>query len=138
MSTHENKEIVRRYFEEVVNAWSADALDELVAPELRAHLEPGLKMRHQAVPDWQVTIELQIAEGDLVVTTGTTRGTHQGEWFTPIGTLAPTGKHFAFTFTSTMRVHEGRVCEIAWSNWDWLELLQQLGEVPRPHVEEQA
>ena len=65
-------------------------------------------MRHKAVPDWQVTIELQIAEGDLVVTTGTTRGTHQGEWFTPIGTLAPTDKHFAFTFTSTMRVARGQ------------------------------
>jgi predicted ester cyclase len=132
MSIQQNKEIVRRYFEEVVNDWNADSLNELVAPELRVHLEPGLKMRHQAVPDWKVTIELQIAEGDLVVTTGTTRGTHQGEWFTPIGTLSPTGKHFAFTFTSTMRVRDGLLCEIAWSNWDWLELLQQLGEVPRP------
>jgi len=134
MSTSENKEIARRYFAEVVNAWNPESLDELVAPELRVHLEPGLKMRHQAVPDWQVTIELQVAEGDLVVTAGTTRGTHKGEWFTPVGTLSPTDKHFAFTFTSTMRVHDGRICEIVWSNWDWLELLQQLGEVPRPRA----
>jgi predicted ester cyclase len=137
MSIEQNKEIVRRYFEEVVNAWNPDSLNELVSPDLRAHLEPRLKMRHEAVPDWQVTVELQIAEGDLVVTTGTTRGTHLGEWFTPIGTLAPTGKHFAFSFTSTMRVHDGRVCEMIWSNWDWLELLQQLGEVPRPHPAEE-
>ena len=137
MSTSRNKEIVRRYFEEVVNEWNADSLNELVDPELRAHLEPRLKMRHEAVPDWQVTIELMIAEGDLVVTAGTTRGTHQGEWFTPIGTLSPTRKHFAFSFTSTMRVHEGRLCEIVWSNWDWLELLQQLGEVPRPASDEE-
>ena len=106
MSTSRNKEIVRRYFEEVVNEWNADSLSELVAPELRAHLEPRLKMRHEAVPDWQVTIELMIADGDLVVTAGTTRGTHRGEWFTPIGTLSPTNKHFAFTFTSTMRVRD--------------------------------
>ena len=132
MSTSRNKEIVRRYFEEVVNEWNADSLSELVAPELRAHLEPRLKMRHEAVPDWQVTIELMIADGDLVVTAGTTRGTHRGEWFTPIGTLSPTNKHFAFTFTSTMRVRDDRLSEIVWSNWDWLELLQQLGEVPRP------
>jgi predicted ester cyclase len=137
MSTQQNKEIVRRYFEEVVNAWNMDSLDELVTPDLRAHLEPRLKMRHEAVPDWQVTIEHQIAEGDLVVTTGTTRGTHRGEWFTPIGTLSPTKKHFAFTFTSTMRVSEGRLCQIVWSNWDWLELLQQLGEVPRATPEEE-
>jgi predicted ester cyclase len=136
MSTQHNKDIVRRYFEEVVNAWNMDSLNELVTTDLRAHLEPRLKMRHEAVPDWQVTIEHQIAEGDLVVTTGTTRGTHQGEWFTPIGTLSPTKKHFAFTFTSTMRVHDGRLCQIVWSNWDWLELLQQLGEVPRPNSEE--
>ncbi len=132
MSIQDNKEVARRYFEEVVNSWNAESLDELVSPELRVHLEPRLKMRHQAVPNWHVTIEHQIAESDLVVTTGTTRGTHEGEWFTPLGTLSPTGKHFAFTFSSTMRIRDGRLCEIVWSNWDWLELLQQLGEVPRP------
>ncbi|MEO8286333.1 MAG: ester cyclase [Chloroflexota bacterium] len=131
-SIEHNKRVARRYFEEVVNYWNAASLEEVVSAELRAQLEPRLKMRHKAVPDWQVTIEHQIAEDDLVVTTGTTRGTHSGEWFTPLGTIAPTGKHFAFTFTSTMRVRDGKLCEIVWSNWDWLELLQQLGEIGRP------
>ena len=35
MSIEQNKEIVRRYFEEVVNAWNPEWLDELVTAELR-------------------------------------------------------------------------------------------------------
>ena len=32
MSIEQNKEIVRRYFEEVVNEWNPDLLNELVLP----------------------------------------------------------------------------------------------------------
>ena len=131
MAMQENKEIVRRYFEDVVNGCRLAEAEEVLTPELLAHMEPRLRMRGKAVPDWKVTIEFQVAEGDLVVTVGTTRGTHVGEWFTPFGTLPPTSKHFAFTFTSTMRLQDGRIAEIVWSNWDWLELLQQLEIVPR-------
>ncbi|HST05248.1 MAG TPA: ester cyclase [Chloroflexia bacterium] len=130
----ENKHIVSRYFEEVVNRCQLEVAAEVLTAEMVAHMEPRLRMRQKAVPDWCVTIERQVAEGDIVVTIGTTRGTHSGEWFTPIGTLAPTGKHFAFTFTSTMRLEGGRIAQIVWSNWDWLELLQQLGAVPRTVV----
>jgi predicted ester cyclase len=130
----ENKHIVSRYFEEVVNRCQLEVAAEVLTAEMVAHMEPRLRMRQKAVPDWCVTIERQVAEGDIVVTIGTTRGTHSGEWFTPIGTLAPTGKHFAFTFTSTMRLEGGRIAQIVWSNWDWLELLQQLGAVPRTAV----
>lgn len=130
METQENKDVVRRYFEDVVNRCKLDVADAILTPDLLAHMEPRLKMRRKAVPDWQVTIEHQVAEDDLVVTVGTTRGTHVGEWFTPFGTLPPTGKHFAFTFTSTMRLDNGRISEIVWSNWDWLELLQHLEIVP--------
>jgi predicted ester cyclase len=132
----ENKRIVRRYFEEVVNGCKLDVAAEVMTQEMVAHMEPRLKMRQNAVPDWCVTIERQVAEGDIVVTIGTTRGTHTGEWFTPIGTLAPTEKRFAFTFTSTMRLEGGRIAQIVWSNWDWLELLQQLEVVPRTVVSE--
>jgi predicted ester cyclase len=137
MQIEENKRIVRRYFEQVVNQCQLEMAAEVLTAEMVAHLEPRLKMRQKAVPDWDVAIERQVAEGDIVVTIGTTRGTHTGEWFTPIGTLAPTGKHFAFTFTSTMRLEGGRIAQIAWSNWDWLELLQQLEVVPRTVVGEQ-
>jgi predicted ester cyclase len=134
----ENKHIVSRYFEEVVNRCQLEVAAEVLTAEMVAHMEPRLRMRQKAVPDWCVTIERQVAEGDIVVTIGTTRGTHSGEWFTPIGTLAPTGKHFAFTFTSTMRLEGGRIAQIVWSNWDWLELLQQLEAVPRTVVGDDA
>lgn len=136
MGLEENKSIVRRYFEQVVNDCDLEAIGDLLTPELQAHMEPRLRMRRKAVPDWKVTIEHVVAEGDMVVTIGTTRGTHKGEWFTPVGTLPSTDKHFAFTFTSTMRVENKRIAEVVWSNWDWLELLQQLEMVPRTLGEE--
>jgi hypothetical protein len=35
-----------------------------------------------------------------------------------------------------MRLEGGRIAQIVWSNWDWLELLQQLEVVPRTVVSE--
>jgi hypothetical protein len=35
-----------------------------------------------------------------------------------------------------MRLEGGRIAQILWSNWDWLEQLQQLGAVPRTAVED--
>ena len=131
MGMQENKDVVRRYFEAVVNDCNLTVAEQVMTTEMLMHMEPRLKMRSKAVPDWKVTIEHQIAERDMVVTIGTTRGTHVGEWFTPFGTLPPTGKHFAFTFTSTMRLENGLIAEITQSNWDWLELLQQLEIVPQ-------
>ncbi len=52
-----------------------------------AENQPGLEQIKQFVsqlrttfPDYHFTVELQVAEGDMVVTRGTERGTHQGEY----------------------------------------------------------
>ena len=78
-----------------------------------------------AFPDLKLTVEEQIAEGDLVVTRWTARGTHQGE----LMGMAPTGKQATVTGITIDRLENGRIAESR-TNWDALGLMQQLGAVP--------
>ena len=140
MSIEENKTVVRRYFE---GAYRDEAVaDELVAPDYIGSFPPNPEVRGReavkqfnretrtAFPDLQLALDELIAEGDKVVVRWTMRGTHLGELR---GGIAPTGKAFTVTGTTTNRVAEGRVAE-AWGNVDLLGLLLQLGLVtpPRP------
>jgi len=78
-----------------------------------------------AFPDFQLTIEDLIAEGDKVVLHWTARGTHKGEFMG----IAPTGKQATVTGLSISRFAGGRIVELR-EIWDRLGLLQQLGVVP--------
>jgi predicted ester cyclase len=140
MSIEENKARVRRWFEE---AYRDDTVaDELVAPDYVGRFPPNPDVRGReaikqfnretvtAFPDLQLTLDELIAEGDKVVVRWAMRGTHLGELR---GGIAPTGKAFTVTGTTTNRVADGRVAE-AWGNIDLLGLMLQLGLVtpPRP------
>ncbi len=83
-----------------------------------------------AFPDYHISIKDQIAEGDRVATVWTIRGTHHGEWMSPMGPIAPSGKQVTFTGTTTLRVTDGKIAEIIGTNHDHLGLLQQLGALP--------
>ena len=78
-------------------------------------------------PDGRITIDGQLAEGDMVATRWTGRGTHQGE----LMGIPPTGKQVTVSGITISRVKNGKVVE-EWSNWDTLGMLQQLGVVPAP------
>lgn len=80
MGRFENKEIVRRYIEQVVNTGNLDAMQEFVAQDYIDHNAPSgsspgieeakrfLEAVHHVYGDFHVAIEDQIAEGDTVVT----------------------------------------------------------------------
>src|SRR5438067_1644058 len=146
MSTEENKAIVRNLFEEVFNKGNVAAVDQLVAPNSVGHLDfptnvpvpaefqLSLEDLKQVVsqfrttfPDLYYTVELLVAEGDMVVTRVTARGTHTGEYrgLTYKG-IPPTGKQVTWTYTSIDRIRDGKMVE-QWSNGDDLGRLQQLG-----------
>jgi predicted ester cyclase len=82
-----------------------------------------------AFPDYRITIEEQIAEGEKVATVWSGTGTHEGDWESPAGTIAPTGKQVRWTGTTTLRLSEGRISEVIATSWDHLGILQQLGAV---------
>jgi steroid delta-isomerase-like uncharacterized protein len=137
MMSEENKDFVRRGWEEVANQKNMDALEEFYAADAVWH-EPdqelqGLEEIRQyvalnfaAFPDVNFTVEDVIAEGDKAVTRWTVRGTHQGETeeFGP-----PTGRQIELEGLTLHRLEGGKIVE-EWERFDNLSFMQQLGLAP--------
>ncbi len=134
-----NKSIVRRLIAELWNNGNLSVADELIAPTYIHHdsstpdLGKGpesekkrVTLYRTAFPDLHLNIEDIIAEGDLVMTRWSCRGTHKGE----LNGTPPTGKQFNITGVTNCRLANGKLVE-GWVNWDALGLMQQLGVVPQ-------
>lgn len=133
-----NRAVVRRYYDEVLNAGAIGALDSLAVVEYVEH-DPlpgqttglaGLKQRVamlRAAFNPRFTIEDVIAEGDRVVVRWTNRGVHVGEF---LG-MPPSGKPYTIAGIDIHRLQDGRMVE-HWHVIDLLSQLQQLGFVPTP------
>lgn len=135
----ENKAVVRRLIEEVVNAGNLRAAEEIYAPDYAPHEAPVsgkaggpeaakriLAAYRAAYPDFSMTVEDELAEGDRVATRYVARGTHLGE----IAGVAPTGKRFEVSGICIHRVVDGRIVE-GWWQANELGMLRQLG-IPIP------
>ena len=131
-----NKAVVRRYVEEFSNQGNPVLVNELFSaesiyhganfPELR-----GREARRQyfaslrrAFPDFHLTVDELIAEGDKVALGWSFSGTHRGEWWG----VAPTGKTVSFSGTSIFRIAGGMITE-EFIHWDALGYMQQIGVV---------
>ena len=133
MGTAENKDIVRRTYDEVVNNHNLDVLGDYFAPDYVSHKTPGglegtkqlFVMLFEAFPDVRVSIDSIGAEGDRVWVRITMRGTQQG----PFMGMAPSGKTFAATTVNEARLENGRIVE-EWGVTDTLTMWQQLGLLP--------
>jgi predicted ester cyclase len=95
---------------------AVDVLDELCAPDCFAAFDvtiPGFKQYilefRKAVPDFKLTIEGVIAEGDTVVTRWRWTGTNAGSGDKAIlGLMPPVGKPFNISSVTTRRQNERR------------------------------
>ena len=133
----ENKDVARRWLEEIINAHNVALCDELYDPNYLPHsLPPGLSQNRdgfkqyasayfQAVPDVHATIDSMIAEGDWVAFRYTAHATHQGDMMG----IPATGKELTVSAGVTLRIVDSRIVE-DWLDWDRLDLLQQLGIIP--------
>jgi predicted ester cyclase len=128
--TAENKALVRQYFDLFHNERQVEFGELILGSELLTPTLDVAAMMRTAFPDYRITIDDQVAEADMVATVRTASGTHEGEWASPIGPVAPTGKGVTWTGTTTLRVAEGKIAEVIGTNWDHLGLLQQLGALP--------
>jgi steroid delta-isomerase-like uncharacterized protein len=133
-----NKNAVRRLIEEVWNKGNLRVADELFAPNYIHHdastpdvgLGPDSEKKRatlyrNAFPDFRLTIEDIIAEGETVVARWSCRGTHKGD----LSGIAPTGKPFTISGISIARFASGKMVE-GFINWDALGMMRQLGVVP--------
>jgi steroid delta-isomerase-like uncharacterized protein len=133
-----NKGITHRYAEELWNQGKASLIAELVAVDIVLHgagfpdmkgqeaFSNSFSLFRRAFPDFHVTIDDMVAEGDKVAFRWTESGTHQGEY----AGIAATGKHVTWTGMSVYRIAKGQIAEM-WVSMDDLGLLRQLGAIPQ-------
>lgn len=138
MSAQEqNRVVVRRVIEEVINRGHWDAVDELFATNFTLHDGPpglpggpeGAKqwfgLFRTAFPDIHLSIDDMLAEGDKVATRFTACGTHAGELFG----IPSTQKPVTWTGLVLSHLEHGKVTD-DWVHLDRLGLMQQLGVIP--------
>ena len=136
--SEQNKATARRALEEIETQGDIEAIEEVFTPDYRGHdpvnekdtrghegLLEEASMYRAAFPDLQYTVEDQLAEGDMVASRWTARGTHRGE----LMGIVPTGTEIEVTGITIHRFAKGKIQE-EWWNWDALGLMQQLGAIP--------
>ena len=131
--SEENKAVVRRYIEEILNRSNPTPVEEIFTedsifhapgmPELR-----GLEGRkqlvstiHTAFPDIRYTIETMIAEEDKVAVSWTAVGSHKGEW---LG-IAPAGRQLSNSGVCIFRLAGGKIADEL-AQFDSLSTMRQL------------
>ena len=135
MSTEENKAVIRRVVEEVLNKGDMSVVPELIAPDYVYHSPFGefkgpegfkqfITMFRTAFPDLHLTVEDMVAEGDKLAARVSWRGTFKGKF----GDLEPTGKQVNMT-SDFYRFKGGKEVE-ALPFTDMLTFYQQLGVAP--------
>lgn len=81
----------------------------------------------QAFPDLKVSVDMTVAEGDLVCVRWTARGTNTG---TGNG-IPATGKRVETSGTAIFRFENGKIAE-EWTAANTMGLMRQLGLLPAP------
>ena len=148
MSAEENKEKVRRLYEEAFGQGKTEVVDEVLDPDFVCYdpnaqggevrgletIRGEIEYFRQGFPDdffWRV--EDQVVEGDKVTTRYTMGGTHQGEFFG----VPATGRRGEISGINIDRVDEsGKVIE-EWASYDLLGAMRQLGAISEPGEEEE-
>lgn len=114
-----NKEIARKWADEVINKRNLDAITEFYAADYVHHGPEGAELRGlqevrafaasilNASNDRHAVVDQQIAEGDLVVTRFTSSGRHTGTF----RGVEPSGGIWTTEGICISRIQEGKIAE---------------------------
>jgi predicted ester cyclase len=130
-----NRELVRRIFEDGINAANNDVLRELLAPTYVNHDLPSLRpgpdgfvevvgVFRTGFPDLVIYVDEVIATGAMVSTRGYFSGTHQGDFMG----VKPSGEGILVKYIDQWRIEDGQAVE-SWVSLDLLGLMQQIGAI---------
>jgi predicted ester cyclase len=135
MSAEQNMAISRDFLEIGWNQKNVEALRKYVAPDHVNHgpfsdeLPPGFEGVKvftnsflTGFPDVTCTIENQEADGDVVRTWVTFRGTQTGQ----LMDIPATGRSVNVPVLITDRIAGGKIAE-SWAEWDPNDMMRQLG-----------
>jgi steroid delta-isomerase-like uncharacterized protein len=131
--TERNREIVRRYFDEVVNEGRLEVVDELFSQDVvfetpigRFEGPDGIRMLvsgfRGGFSDLRVDVEEIVGEGDRLAVRVTTSGTNDGDL---LGN-PPTGKPVSLPFVHFVAFEDGKYHRDQ-VIYDRLALMEQLG-----------
>ena len=138
-----NKQVYRRFVEEVINRGDVDVIPELFHPEyVDRTAPPGSdasasvfdqvaaipKMFRGAFPDVHFTIESMVEEDGWVGTRVTGRGQHIGR---PFMGADPTGRRVVWSSEGMFRMQDGKIAE-HYGQPDLLGLREQIMMKPEP------
>ena len=129
------------FFTRFGEAWvtgKVDVVDELMPADVAYHLPPFPDMDrdalkgfiatfHQAFPDFTLSVDEQLVDGDTSAYRWNVRATYTGE--SPLLPVPPTGQPTEATGSHFVRWQNGQPVEI-WHNGDWLGWLQRCGVLP--------
>jgi steroid delta-isomerase-like uncharacterized protein len=138
MTLEQNKDIARRFIQEVFVQADPDAVDELASEDFTPHswgemppgrdsLKAAQKRVMQGLSDARMTVDDVIAEGDRVAVRLTSHGRHDGEFMG----MPASGREYDISETHIFRIADGKVAE-HWRDADMLGLMQQIGALPEP------
>lgn len=141
MSTEQNKAVVRRIYDELLNQEKKSVIDEIYAQDLITHdpfmgtttgidaFRHLLGMFDAAFPGHRVEVHAISAEGDYVTVLHTHKAKHTG----PFMNLEPTGREVSVNGIELFRMQDGKIAEF-WRHDDDAGLLMQLGAIPMPQT----
>ena len=134
----QDRELARRFYDEVLNTGDVDRIPELCAEDVVDHETPpggpqgieGVKafvqMFREGFPDLQATVEDELAEGDRVACRVRYTGTHDGEFMG----VSPTGNRIDMETIDIIRIADGK-CVEHWGVSDMMGLMRQIGALPQ-------
>jgi len=138
MTSDVSKDLVRRWITGIWDNGEIQLLQDL-ALESYSWSAPGqgefrdeafvgfVNAIRSAIPDLNNTIEQQFAEGDTIITRGTTRGTHKGAF----GDISASGNPIEVPWVMITKLKDGRIAE-EWEIFDTLTFMTQLGALSVP------
>ena len=136
MSIEENKAIAQRIYDDVWSKGDVQAAREIFAPNFKRVGPEGspqtssvdeliaafILPSRSAFPDFTSTVEVMVAEGDMVAVRSLNRGTHRGEW----AGIPATGRTISFQAVDFLRISGGKIQEV-FGLYDVGPIFRQLG-----------
>jgi predicted ester cyclase len=122
--SEQNKDLVRRYYDQVINGGNLDAVGDYFADDrTAAGVQKGCFYFFQAFPDLHCSLDEFVAEGDRVFLRSTMTGSHDGEFHG----IPATGRHIAVASAEVFRIADGKFVGY-WCVVDVASLMHQLTE----------